>query len=207
MKKFCCLVLALLLLVITPVSADLVLDEEFTEVEFAGGTRGSNITDNSPSTPLIRPVDTIIFADIERHGDISYISLMLQNQDKLGNIEEGRSERTYTLGNHQDMVIVRVKHIRNLLGQVTATIFDIYPQNWNIEGLSGKQSMIISPALAPEYIGTYSEDWVNDLAWPGSGGRTIKGRGMSGFKGGYTIVVSSINEWKNHLTVESTDNG
>jgi hypothetical protein len=207
MKKLS-LVLIILMIVgicIPAVSAEIIIDEEFTEMEFTGGSRGSTVS-TSPEVFDI-PVNSIIFADIKRHTDINYISLMLKNQNKLGDIEEGRTVRTYTLGGRQDTAIVRIKHVRNLLGQITATIFDIYPQNWNIEGLSGKHSMVISPALAPQYRGGYRDVWVNDLAWPGSNGGNIVGRGVSGFEGGYTIVVSSINEWKNHLTVESTDNG
>lgn len=194
-----------LLLTVPAVSAEIIIDEEFTDVEVTGGTRSS--TASAGMTAKTTPVNTITFANIERHGDISYISLALKNDNKLGYIEEGRSERTYTLGNHQDTVIVRIKHTRNLLGQVTATIFDIYPQNWSIDGLSGKQSMVISPSLVPDYTGSYTGGWANDLAWPQSNKADIVGYAPYGFGGGYTIVVSSINEWKNHLTVESTDNG
>lgn len=202
------IILALLLIgLIQPVLANnVVLDEEFTEFEFTGGTRSNNfsVTDGLTNYPL----DTIIFADITRHSDISYISLEIKNQNKLGSLEEGTSERIYTIGNHQATVYVHTQHIRNLLGEITSTIFHISPQNWNIEGLSGKQQMVISPALVPQYMGGYNAPgrWANDLAWPGNSSNDMTGGRKSGFAGGYSIVVASGNEWKNHLTVESTDN-
>lgn len=70
--------------------------------------------------------------------------------------------------------------------------------------------MVISPALAPQYSGiiNYEHDpWRNDLAWPAYSAKgKLIGSAIDGFDGGYTITVSSVNEWKNRLTVKSTDN-
>lgn len=209
-KRVLLLAALVAVLLMTPVAAAdiVVMDEEFTEFEFTGGTRGTSYSLASNGYSV--GVDTIYFADITRHSDVAYVTLELKNQDKLGSIEEGRSERIYTIGNRQGTAYVYVQHARNLLGQVTSTTFDIFPQNWNIEGLSGEQSMTIYPSLAPQFYGAADDKhqrWNNDLAWPANSSmRSIQAARYAGFEGGYNIVVSSGLEWKNRLTVRSTDN-
>jgi hypothetical protein len=205
MKKISLALITLIIvgICIPAVSAETIIDEEFVEYQFCGGTRSSTA---GASSYNMYAVNTIRFADITKHDQVTYIIVELKHDNKLGDLEEGRTVRTYTLGGRQDTAVVYVEHMRNLLGQITSTVFRIFPQNWNNEGLSGQQNMIISPSLASIGANSRSNDWVNDLAWPCNDQSNIVGAPNLGYNG-YSIVVSSIKDWKNHLTVESTDNG
>ena len=190
-------------LAVPTVSATVLIDEEFSEYEFTGGARNS--TYSYYSYGKLHAFNAIAFKNITSHSQVNYIIVEIRNDNKLGALEEGRTERTYTLGGRQDTAVVYVEHVRNWYGQITSTLFRIFPQNWDNTGLSGQQKMVISPALAT--IDSNTENgWVNDLAWPSNNEFNLVGAAGKGYGGGYSIVVSSLNEWQNHLTVESADN-
>ena len=115
--KFSHLLLISLLIVgalfVPAVSAEIIIDEEFVAYEYTGGARSSKVSATSSSNNY--PIDTIRFADITGHSQVSYIVVEIKNDNKLGYIEEGRTERIYTLGGREDTSFVYVEHLRNPL--------------------------------------------------------------------------------------------
>ena len=198
MKKFCCLVLALLLLLITPVAAaDVLLNEHISYfMDYS-----ENVTNSYGSLPDVGQADRIILNNIEKCQGLHYIGIVCKGSRSY--LEEGRHSITYTMNGVEKEGAVYVDHMTNILGTVTGARFTLFFYDWDVSALTGRQVITLSkslgtfttggstvvPTTGPGGLGVYSSYWNRYLA---TGSVTI------------TFTVVSTIYFESEITVEDT---
>ncbi len=197
------LLLLIGLIVISPVSADIIIDEEFvsrTDTSAAYSVAyGRAIVHNSHT-------DTLFFTDILRHAELSYIVITRAGgdygwwTDSDDLLAEGRHEFEYEFNGEYRPGVLYVAKPRNLYGSVTKTELTIFLNDWDISGLTGPQTLTL-----PFYLHFGNKMTAGVPTAP------IYLRNNDGTAPGYMtfdyVYVSFSYSWINHLTVQTIDDG
>ena len=139
--------IALILLALVPaVSANVIIyDRELHE--HIDTSKSGLTTWNDGSLYYETKITDITFKDITKAQTLSYLVFEIPGdvgwwdyygQDK---IKEGRHDFTYTFNGADRPGVLYLNRKSNLLGQVTSTQFTIFLNEWDISGLTGRQTV------------------------------------------------------------------
>lgn len=162
-----------------------------------------------------RNYDRIYIKKIENQKNVAYFALSVKSAAGMPSnfMSEGRHEITYTIGGITDTCVVYCQYSKNSLGSIDYATYLIFPQNWNIGTLTGKQYIVFSePLLKNDKEGIriyyYNNGVKTDIRNDYDIGFVAKTAGTytttENLAGNiHTISATSAQEWRNNLLVET----
>lgn len=196
MKKLFIVVLLFVGLLIPAVSATVIIDETPSEYADTSG-KGKAIIGWAQYGSF--NVNKLQINDIQRVQQLNYVVWTVSGNHAT----PGRYETTYTVGSKSGNAVIYKEHLKNFLGIVTHTRFTVLPDNWDVSGLSGPQTMTFADTIftcpnIDDRIG--SSSFTGDTPiWLWSGGHG-NGPCIS-----YDISVSCGISWSQRITVIDED--
>ncbi len=204
------LITVLLVMIVSPVSADVIIDEELFEWV---DTSGNNTRKGGAGSYNYNSYfDGFYISDVTKARHLSYIVFEISGRyvsEGLGRwkstnevIPVGRHDFTYTFNGVERPGVVYVEQSTNLLGELTKSKFTLFFNNWDIGNLSGGHKITLPFTI---YKGQTNSD--------GSGNGdfliTPTGNGYNYPRSLTTYVIWFVTgiPWKNHIMVSEVNSG
>ena len=191
MKKVMIIALILFVALFIPaVSAETIIDEEFTSYEYTGGTYNTPADVNNN----FGDVNKITFTNIQNRPDLSYIGFTVPSGYVSNVPDDGVHDFTYMGLGETKTGRFHIESSRNLLGGITSYRYIVFFDDWDIGDSVGSKTITLSTPFFHGMVTptpVYAKNGVADLT--DGGGRW--------FAGGYPISIVSSKTFKNHLTV------